>query len=123
MQGRHGQDELNRALSWFAVAMLVVSMFTNWMVFYYLALAAFVYYIFRMLSRNGSKRGQENMAYKNMRAPIVNAVKLQIRRFKERKEYRYFRCPRCKQWLRVPRGKGKVSIKCRVCDMRFEKKT
>ena len=34
-------------------------------------------------------------------------------RFADRKEYKYFKCPGCGKWLRVPRHKGKIHINCR----------
>ena len=46
----------------------------------------------------------------------------QKRRFSERKEYRFYRCPVCKKELRVPRGKGKIRIKC-PCGNAFTKRT
>ena len=34
-------------------------------------------------------------------------------RFHNRKQYKYFKCPACGKWLRVPRHKGKIHINCR----------
>lgn len=39
------------------------------------------------------------------------------------REHKYFRCPNCGQMLRVPKGKGKISISCRNCGTTFQKKT
>ena len=39
------------------------------------------------------------------------------------KQYRYFRCPGCRQVVRVPRGKGKINIRCPKCSRQFIKKT
>ena len=44
-------------------------------------------------------------------------------RFRQRKDYRFFRCPSCRTWLRVPRGKGKLNITCRHCGERFTRST
>ena len=41
----------------------------------------------------------------------------------ERRKYKVFICPTCKQKLRVPRGKGKISISCPKCGTSFIKKT
>ena len=35
----------------------------------------------------------------------------------------FFRCPSCKEVVRVPRGKGKIRITCPRCGYAFEKKT
>lgn len=123
MQGRYGQDELGRTLSWLAVAVLLVNMFTGLDVLYYLAIVLLAFSLFRTFSRNTYRRQQENQAFKRLGAPVARTLRLCRRMLSERKTHRYFRCPRCKQWLRVPRGKGHITVKCRICDMRFEKKT
>ena len=43
-------------------------------------------------------------------------------RIKDR-EHRYFDCPKCRQPVRVPRGKGKIMITCPKCKERFQRKT
>ena len=47
---------------------------------------------------------------------------LLIDRIKDRNN-RYFNCPKCRQTVRVPRGKGKISITCPKCREKFIKKT
>jgi len=37
--------------------------------------------------------------------------------------HRIYKCPKCKQPLRVPRGKGKILITCQNCGNKFQKKT
>ncbi len=44
-------------------------------------------------------------------------------RFRQRKDYKFFRCPSCHTMLRVPKGKGKVRVVCRKCGTSFIKKT
>ena len=39
------------------------------------------------------------------------------------REHRYYACPKCRQPVRVPRGKGKIAITCPKCKERFIKKT
>ena len=41
---------------------------------------------------------------------------------KNSKKYRYFSCPKCKMRLRVPRGVGNVTITCKGCGEKFDKK-
>ena len=45
-----------------------------------------------------------------------------VGRLKDRQN-RYFDCPKCHQLVRVPRGKGKISIPCRNCGTVFQEKT
>ncbi len=67
--------------------------------------------MFRSFSRNIAARRRENAR--------LQRLWLRIR---DRKN-RYFRCPSCKQTVRVPRKRGKISIRCPKCGERFVKKT
>ena len=79
--------------------------------------------VFRLLSKNQEKRQMENARF----LALFRAVVLWFRRRKQTlqtdKEYYYFKCPTCSQMLRVPRGKGKISITCRNCGTVFQEKT
>lgn len=115
MAGRYGTDKLNSAILWIGVGACVLSMFIRLpLVNLLLTLLSYILMgiaIFRTLSRNTYKRYLENRKFLTL-----------IQRFKDR-EHRYFSCPRCKQTVRVPRGKGKIAISCPKCKERFIKKT
>lgn len=115
MTGRYGTDKLNSAILWVGVGACVLSMFIRVpLVNLLLTLLSYILMgiaIFRTLSRNTYKRYLENRKFLAL-----------IQRFKDR-EHRYFSCPRCKQTVRVPRGKGKIAISCPKCKERFVKKT
>lgn len=115
MMGRYGSDKLNTALLLAAVVICLISAFVPFlpvklgaMVLYY---GLMIWAICRMMSRNTYKRYQENRKYLQL-----------LERIKDR-EHRYYDCPRCRQQVRVPRGKGKISITCPKCRERFIKKT
>ena len=115
MLGRYGTDKLNMAILTAGVICSVVVMFVRLPILD-LALTGLSYTlmgwaIFRMLSRNTYKRYQENRKYLRF-----------MERLKDR-EHRYFDCPRCRQPVRVPRGKGKIAITCPKCREKFIKKT
>jgi len=80
-------------------------------VFWFLSYALMIWAIFRALSRNTYKRYQENRTFL-----------LFFDRLKDRNN-RYFNCPKCHQTVRVPRGKGKISITCPKCREKFIRKT
>lgn len=116
MAGRYGTDKLNMALLITGLVMSIVSAFSGgipllqlvcWLGSYGLMFWA----LFRCFSRNTYKRYQENRRYLNL-----------LSRLKDR-EHRYYSCPRCRQSVRVPRGKGKIAITCPKCREKFVKKT
>lgn len=115
MMGRYGTDKLNMVILGAGLIACLVSMFIHF-VPVNLALTAISYVlmgwaIFRTLSRNTYKRYQENRKYLML-----------LQRVKDR-EHCYFDCPRCRQQVRVPRGKGKIAISCPKCREKFIKKT
>ena len=115
MQGRYGTDKLNSLILIVGLAASVLQLFVSypWLK---LALAVIsygflVWAVFRMLSRNIYKRYEENRKYLRF-----------LNKLKDR-EHRYYDCPKCRQSVRVPKGKGKISITCPKCKEKFIKKT
>lgn len=115
MMGRYGTDKLNIAILTVGVVLSLVNMFLQVpvvnMVLAVLAYACMIWAIFRTLSRNTYKRYQENRKFL-----------LFFDRLKDR-EHKYYDCPRCRQLVRVPRGKGKIAITCPKCREKFVRKT
>ena len=114
MQGRYGLDRMNSVLLWISVILAVLAMFLPGiagLVFTLLAYLLMGISIFRALSRNTYKRYRENRRYLAL-----------IERIKDR-DHRYFSCPKCKQSVRVPKGKGKIAITCPKCREKFIQKT
>ena len=115
MSGRYGTDKLNSVLLWTGLILCLVSMFVpvGWanLVLSLLAQVFMVVALLRCFSRNTYKRYQENRRFLFM-----------LQKLKDR-EHRYFSCPKCRQSVRVPKGKGKISITCPKCRERFIKKT
>ena len=115
MQGRYGSDKLNTALIWTAFGAFLLSSLIPVTVVRLVLLP--VYYIllgiavFRMLSRNTYKRYRENCRYLRL-----------VEQLKDR-EHKYYDCPRCRQPVRVPRGKGKIAIRCPKCQEKFIRRT
>lgn len=78
--------------------------------------------LFRSFSRNYDRRRSENNKFLSITNPLTRRVR-QMRAQTCDREHKYFRCPNCGQMLRVPKGKGKISISCRNCGTTFQKKT
>lgn len=117
MQGRRGPDELGQMLSALALVLLVLSVFIRTRgVLYILALGILFYSYYRMFSKDIPKRYAENQKYVTFRYQMVC-------KWNEHKSYRHFKCEKCGQKVRVPRGKGKICITCPKCRHEFIKKS
>ena len=122
MQGRYGNDRLNRFLMAATMVCLLLSLL-GWRIFYVLGLAGLIYTYFRMLSRNTYKRSLENNAYLRMTYKIRQFFATQKRDMQQRRIHHIYRCPSCRQKIRVPRGKGRIEIRCPKCGQTFLKKS
>ena len=115
MTGRYGTDKLNMWILGAGVIVCLVSLFMPWaivkLILTLVSYGLMFWAIFRCFSRNTYKRYRENRRFLML-----------LDRFKDR-EHRYFDCPRCRQPVRVPRGKGKIAITCPKCKEKFIKKT
>ena len=115
MQGRYGTDKLNTWILIAGVAACILSMFFPVaqvkLALMLVSYGLMIWAIFRCFSRNTYKRYRENRRFL-----------LLLDRFKDR-EHRYFDCPKCRQSVRVPRGKGKIAITCPKCKEKFVRKT
>ena len=115
MMGRYGTDKLNTAILLAGVAISILTAFIKNnaldMLLTLVAYGLMFWAIFRSFSRNTYQRYQENRKYLQL-----------LDRIKDR-QHRYYNCPRCRQVVRVPRGKGKISITCPKCQDKVVKKT
>ena len=123
MVGRYGADELGRFISVSTLVCLLVSLFTKWGILYWIGLFLIFYTYFRMFSHNVSKRYQENQKFLTLRYKAVAKWSIMKKHFLERKIYRFYKCPQCKQKVRVPKGRGKICITCPKCRTEFVKKS
>ena len=112
MQGRYGVDQFTKFLMGVALVCMILSLFTRSMVWSFLILLLLVYCYFRMFSKSITKRYAENQKYLQMTAGIRRKWASFQRDMKDRKTHHIYKCPGCKQKIRVPRGKGKIAIRC-----------
>ena len=123
LYGRNGFDNLARACNAVAILLLVINIFAQNTVLYFLWMVFFAYSVFRVYSRNIPKRYAENQKFLEMTVlprKRMNLVKMQWR---DRSTSKYYMCSKCHQQIRVPKGKGKIEIRCPKCFNRFIKRT
>ena len=141
--GRNGADELSVTLVVTSVLLFLAYPFFDKEiiqgVFLLLSIISMFFGIYRSLSRNVGRRRAENLAFVNFFKGEDKAETERRKREKEEKKraekekkerrkeeektHAFFRCPQCGKELRVPKGKGKIRIKCPNCSEQFIRKT
>ena len=122
MSGRYGSDQLNLTL---VISALIVTTIGSLSGVYFLTLAAdalLILAFFRMFSKNRYARAHENQVYLEKTMKARRVVTEWVNRVKNSKKYHYYTCPKCRQRLRVPRGVGNITITCKNCGTKFDKK-
>ena len=120
MYGRYGADQFSRAIVTASLILLLLTYALGIPLFWYLSFAGYVYAIFRMFSRNIEKRSQENQAYLDKTVKWRTECSQFKVRWRNRKQYKYFKCPQCRTRMRLTRGVGEKQITCRNCQHTFK---
>ena len=121
--GRYGTDQLSLALMALYFVLFFLSYIPYCWFLSWIGLLLFAVILFRTFSRNIAKRYHENQVFLRFWNPVKNWFKNLKAAFRDRKTHRYYKCPNCKQKLRVPKGRGKIRITCPKCRNQFIKKT
>lgn len=122
MYNKYGADQFGMALVIASLIVSVIATIANQPVLSIISWAMLIYALFRMFSKNYVKRRIENDTY-------MQAITYCKRRWKVLKnnvtdrQYHYYLCPKCHQVVRVPRGKGKITITCPSCRNTFDKRS
>ena len=126
MQGRYGMDEFSRALMALALASLVAAIFTKGALSNLLNGLGWVLLIFvyvRAFSKNHRACWAQNQKYLSMKSRFFGFFRRQGNYASQRKTHHIYTCPSCGQKIRVPRGKGKIEIRCPKCRGTFIKRS
>lgn len=126
--GRNGMD----AYSMFLLSVAFLLMLSKWT--WILGLVLIAYALFRCFSKNTNKRRSELWKFQSVMFSAIQFLKqhtvglrkffsLQSLKWKNRKTTVYFKCPKCKKTLSLPKHKGKLAVTCTVCGNKFIKKT
>ena len=141
--GRNGADELSVTLVVISVIVFLAAPIFDEKyiqgIFLLLGGILFVLGILRSLSTNIGKRRHENQVFLDLIHSETKEEKerrkreeeekrereklRKERRKEEEKTHAFFRCPQCGKELRVPKGKGKIKIRCPNCSHEFIRKS
>lgn len=123
MAGRYGTDQFTLAL---LVAGMVLTFIGNAFDLHLLTMFTYVIFLacmYRTMSRNIAARKKENNTFLRYWNPLSAWFKAKYGIVKSSRNYKYFKCPSCKQEMRVPRGKGKIAVTCQKCHTKFIQKS
>lgn len=126
MYGRYGIDSFGKCTISIGLLAIILAGFMNNRAGSILSLIAWVciiYSYFRMFSRNTYKRATENQTYLAKTYKLRCFFARQKNMIAQRKTHHIYKCPSCKQKIRVPRGKGRIEIRCPKCSTTFIKKS
>ena len=119
MIGRYGPDQLSMAI-------LILSLILEFVPYYparIVSLLLLALMMFRMLSKNIYKRQNENAKFLSVWNPVKNFFVRLFKGHPDKATHIHFRCPKCHQEMRVPRGVGKIVATCPKCGHKITKKT
>lgn len=137
LKGRYGLDLLSLFL---LILGMILNIFDYTRIF---AVALMFIVIFRLLSKNFYNRRAEsdkfNFYLDKLLKKFGYSLPYYLKEFTprnmytlhtkvkawsdEKKLYKIKKCPKCKQKLRLPRGKGKIVVTCKKCSHKFDLKT
>ncbi len=138
MRGRYGTDSFSNFLMIIATVMMLCAFlsrsFAASLTFEIIMAVSIGYCLFRMMSKNRSKRYGENLVYRKHKTMIVNRFERLCEN--QRKwwknlttdkdadnPYLICKCRGCRQKVRVPKGRGRIRIRCPKCGREFIKRT
>ena len=123
MIGRYGTDQLFNFMMVLSLVLLIVSLFFSntvaGTVMWIVALVIMILGYMRCFSRKTGNRFRENQQYLKIRNKVTGFFRSLKDRIKQSKTHRFYKCPSCKQTVRVPKGKGKIRIRCPKCGETF----
>ena len=123
MYGRYGVDSFGKFTIWGSLILMLIAGWTHRGILSWLAWAGIIYSYFRMFSKNIKKRCEEERMYMEAKDRLLRFCKGDKSIISDSKTHKIYRCPQCRQKIRVPRGKGKIEITCPTCRTKFIKRT
>ena len=136
MYGRYGADALYHAMFLWEIVFLFVAAVLNligaasgllalriisW-VLYASSVGLMAFMLFRFFSRNFRARRRENEVYLRIKSKLPFWKQIPRKKktsFMDTDQHIFRQCPYCKSTLRLPRQKGKHTVKCPRCAKSF----
>lgn len=123
MRGRYGTDELSKFLLIAGFVLVLIANFAGSTIIYLMSTALIVFAYFRMFSKDTYRCSLQNQKYLGVKNRLLRGWRGWVDILRQRKDYRIFSCPSCKQKVRIPKGRGKVEITCPKCAAKFSRRS
>lgn len=123
MAGRYGADDLGKFMIGLTAVFIVLNLFFHHSVFSLFAALSLIVCYYRMFSKNIAKRSAENGKYLFYRQKYLGIFTKKKNQLLDRKTHHIYKCPQCRQKIRIPKGKGMIEIRCPKCRTIFKKKS
>ena len=119
MQGRYGVDSLSRFLSGVLIAVIILGLFIRIPFSGLITLAILVVLYWRMFSKDIPKRYEENQKFLQIKDKFLDRFSSFSSNLSQFRDYHIYKCPRCNQKIRIPRGKGHIMVRCPRCGYEY----
>ena len=119
-KSRYGTDQLSLFLIIISIILTILSMIFKLQILLSLSYVPLLVALFRTFSSDKNKRSMENYKFHIFISPLYKRISIYKQIFKDRKDYKYFKCTNCNTYVRIPKGKGKIKVKCTKCGTKFE---
>lgn len=123
MNGRYGMDEFSKVLMAIGILFGVLANFFAGNINRAIGFAFLAFGALRPLSKEINNRQKELRWYLSVKQRLMTLRYKWKNKKVQRKRYKVYKCPECRQKVRVPKGKKKIRITCPSCGQKFVKKT
>lgn len=115
MYGRYGVDQFSKFIMGVVMVLMILNLFFRTPVITLLLWAGIIFVYYRMFSKNHARCIAQNQWY------LAQVRKLGC--YKDIRTHHIYTCKSCRQKIRIPRGKGKIMIRCPRCGYEFVKRS
>lgn len=123
LYGRYGPDQLMWALLVLVGIFMLLRWLTGWRMWWIFSVLMLAICYLRVFSHDIMRRRAENEWFLRLWRPVARRISLAREAARNVKTHRHFHCPKCGQPLRVPRGRGRLEIRCPRCGYCFKRRT
>lgn len=123
MQGRYGADQLSGFLNVILIIFIIGNFFIKSRLLEFAVVLIFLFSYARIFSRNQSRCYKQNQWFLDKTAGIRQIFAREKAYQTIRKDFHIYTCSKCKQKIKIPKGKGKIIVTCPKCGHEFKKRS